>query len=205
MAAVKGLHVPTNPYVCETVGWGRPAGTGAAAWPHPSNSSATWYVAKTTAVRNRPAGLACLSNHCGGARGAVCVSTAGGPGRGARRASEPKCEGEKVEGRAVVHGVLHDVEREARDARAHQQAKVIAQVGAGDPERVHGRQHEHVGHHKERVRTRRHGLCLQQRPYRLHPQRVVEAVRSRPGQHDPLPVCLCVRARTGSRARSSRQ
>lgn len=50
---------------------------------------------------------------------------------------------------AVVHGVVGHVEGEARDPLVHENAKVVAQVGACDAQSVHGGEHQHVAHTKQ--------------------------------------------------------
>ncbi|KAI3484933.1 hypothetical protein L1887_51823 [Cichorium endivia] len=83
------------------------------------------------------------------------------------RLAEPQRHGDKAHGAAPVHGVGHHIEREARHHAVHQDAKVVAQVGARHAQCVHGRQHKHVARRKQHRRRRLDPRLLQQRMRRL--------------------------------------
>jgi hypothetical protein len=50
----------------------------------------------------------------------------------------------------MIHGRFADIERETRHRRVHEDAKVVAEVGARDAEGVHGCQDEGVSREEER-------------------------------------------------------
>lgn len=55
----------------------------------------------------------------------------------------------------MVHGGAHDVEGERGDGGVHEDAEVVAQIGARDPERVRAAQHEHIADEQKRVARQR--------------------------------------------------
>lgn len=57
---------------------------------------------------------------------------------------EPQGGSQEGEGGAVVHWVVGDIEWEVGDSVVHEDAKVVAQVGASDTEGPHGGQNEDV-------------------------------------------------------------
>jgi len=65
------------------------------------------------------------------------------------RLAEPQGGGEEAQGGAVVHGRGGDVEGEAGDGCVHEDAKVVAEVGAGYTKGVHGCQDEGVAGEEE--------------------------------------------------------
>ena len=72
--------------------------------------------------------------------------------RGALLPQRARC---KAHRRADVHGVAEDVEREAFDAVVHEDAEVVAEEGARDPERVRRGHHERLPGGEERERGER--------------------------------------------------
>jgi hypothetical protein len=60
------------------------------------------------------------------------------------RLSKPQCRSQEAEGRTIVHGSRTNVEGEACDHVVHEDAEVVAEVGACDAESVHGGQDEDV-------------------------------------------------------------
>lgn len=55
----------------------------------------------------------------------------------------------------MIHGGAHDVEGERGDGRVHEDAEVVAQIGARDPERVRAAQHEQVADEEKGVARQR--------------------------------------------------
>jgi hypothetical protein len=49
----------------------------------------------------------------------------------------------------VVHGVVGHIEGEAGDSLVHENAKVVAEVGSGDAQGVHGGKDQHVANSKQ--------------------------------------------------------
>jgi hypothetical protein len=66
-----------------------------------------------------------------------------------RRLAIPQRSSQEAQSAAVIHGRLADVEREGCDGRVHEDAEVVAQVGASDAERPHGCQDEGVAGEEE--------------------------------------------------------
>ncbi len=72
---------------------------------------------------------------------------------------------EEAHGGAIVHGGVHEVEREARDHMIHQDPEVIAQERAGDAELPRRRDHQDVARRDERIAgkggdiTEQGGVC----------------------------------------------
>ena len=50
----------------------------------------------------------------------------------------PQRRSQKAQCRTMVHRRVSDVERECSDGRVHEDAEVVAEIGAGDAEGVHG-------------------------------------------------------------------
>lgn len=102
---------------------------------------------------------------------------------------------QKRHGRPVIHRRARDVERERLDNVVHQDAKVIAQVSAGNSECPHAAQHEDVATSDQRVRDVIRGGALEQRVRRLRTEssliaekpvsvlRVERPALTRPRQH----------------------
>lgn len=88
----------------------------------------------------------------------------------------PQGDGDKVGGAADVHRVAHDIKREAGHHLVHEDAKVVAEVGAGHAQHPHGRHDEHAAERKQRDRHCTHRRVLERGVGRLEGQCVVVQV-----------------------------
>ena len=78
-------------------------------------------------------------------------------------AGKPQRAAEEAHGAAPVHWRVGDVERETRHDLVEQDAKVVAQVGARQAQRPHGRQDEYVAEREQAAGQDGHQRVLGQK------------------------------------------
>lgn len=81
----------------------------------------------------------------------------------ARWLAEPECTAEETHGAAVIHWCIRHVKGESGDHVIHEDAEIVAEVGARDSESPHRREYEDVTAGQESICKRVRERCLEER------------------------------------------